>query len=50
MDKQRPSIVIFFTDDQGYPERFQDLKTKLLAHDHAVRTEGGTLDVAERGA
>ena len=31
-----------------YPERFAALKTKLLAHDKAVRTEGGTLDVAER--
>jgi arylsulfatase A len=31
-----------------YPERLLDLRTKLLAHDRAVRTEGNTLDVAER--
>ena len=31
-----------------YPERFADLKKKLIAHDLTVRTEGGTLDVPER--
>ena len=31
-----------------YPERFADLKKKLIAHDSTVRTEGGTLDVPER--
>ena len=31
-----------------YPERFADLKKKLIAHDRTVRTEGGTLDVPER--
>jgi len=31
-----------------YPERFVDLKAKLIAHDRAVRAEGGTLDVPER--
>jgi len=33
-----------------YPERFTDLKAKLIAHDRAVRAEGGTLDVPERMA
>jgi arylsulfatase A len=33
---------------ERYPERFADLRKKLIAHDQTVRTEGGTLDVLER--
>jgi len=31
-----------------YPERLTALKAKLIAHDKAVRTDGGTLEVPER--
>jgi arylsulfatase A len=34
----------------SHPERFADLKAKLKAHDKAVRTDGGTMDVQERMA
>jgi hypothetical protein len=33
---------------ERYPERFEDLRQKLIAHDRKVRAEGGTLNVQER--